>query len=473
MPLFDRADELAALEERWASSRAEYVLIYGRRRVGKTELILRFAEGKRCLYFEATTGTERDHLDDLSRPLAEVTGRALFSAQPLGSWEAFFAAIEEELARGPLLVALDEFQFAARQSADIGSQINRFWRRNKENADLLLILSGSDISFFERGLMGYAATTYGRRTGSLQLQAFPYREVERFARAWSPEDLVRAYAVFGGVPYYLEALDDSLSLSENIERAVLAPDGLLRDEPRFLFGQHSDLRDDAIYFSILRAIAAGRTRRSEIADRIHRSSDAAGQLLDKLIELGLVRRVRPVTVANPDRTKTVRFAIDDPFLRFWFTFVHPYEGRLHSRADAARHLEGRVLPQLDDFVSAPAYEQICQQWLRARVDAAAAGWWWGSLRERTPEGWRNVRREVDAVAVDDAGSVIALGTCKWTRGPMPDSERALLRGLAPRIGAGDAEPDLYFFSRSGFSPALLDEAGGDPRCDLVGVDALF
>jgi hypothetical protein len=469
----DRTDELEALQERWESSRAEYVVIYGRRRVGKTELILRFAEGKRGVYFEATSGTESDHLEDLSRALAEVSGRPLLEAQPLTSWQAFFAAVDEELQHGPLLVALDEFQFVARQTPTVGSLLNRFWREHRHNSNLFLILSGSDVSFFEREIVGYNATTYGRRTGSLHLQPFPFAELKGFLPKWTADDLIRAYAVFGGVPYYLEALDPAATLSQSIERHVLAPDGLLRQEPRFLFAQHSDLREDSVYFSILRAIAAGRTRRNEIAARVGRSDSATGQLLDRLTEMGLVGRVHPITVANPDRTRMVRFAINDPFLRFWFTFVHPYESRLHSRADARRHLKGLVLPSLDGFVSRPAFEHVCQSWLRDRTETAAVGWWWGNVRETTEAGPRNVQRELDVVAVDHQGAVVALGSCKWTAGSMPAGEATKLRRLAEVLACNEQEPDLYFFSRAGFDARLLAQAREDAKCHLVAPIDLF
>jgi AAA+ ATPase superfamily predicted ATPase len=479
---YNRTDELEALERRWSSAKAEYVVIYGRRRVGKTELILRFAEGRRCIYFEASSGTERDHLDDLSSALTQTSGRELLAAQPLSSWQAVFAAVGEELENGPLLVALDEFQFVARETPAIGSTINRFWREHRDNPNLFLILSGSDVSFFEREIVGYGATTYGRRTGSLHLQPFPFAELRHFLVKWKPVDLIRAYAVFGGVPYYLEALDPAANLAENIERHVLAPDGLLRQEPRFLFSQHSDLREDGVYFSILRAIAAGRTRRNEIAARVGRSDGAMGQLLERLVEMGLVRRVYPVTVLNPDRTRLVRFAIDDPFLRFWFTFVHPYESRLHRRADAKHHLDGLVLPGLDAFVSKPAFEQICQSWLREEIGAANAGWWWGNVKEMTNGGPRNIQRELDAVAVDHEGVVLALGSCKWTTGVMSSGEKAQLRRLAghlvsvtrkPANASDPPEPDLYLFSRSGFDRKLAQEAREDPKCHLVEVDELF
>lgn len=473
MPFFNRTEELTILEERWRSPRAEYLVLYGRRRIGKTELILRFAAGRRSIYFEASASTEGDQLEDLSRALAQVSGRELLATQPLTSWRAFFAAVSEELARGPLLVALDEFQFVARETPAVGSEINRFWREHRENPNLFLVLSGSDVSFFEREIVGYAATIYGRRTGQLHLQPFPFAELRGFFERWSAPNLVRAYAVLGGVPYYLEALNPGEGLARGIERHVLAPDGLLRQEPRFLFAQHSDLREGGVYFSILRAIAAGRTRRNEIAARVGRSDSATGQLLDRLTEMGLARRVHPATVAQPDRTKLVRFAIEDPFMRFWFRFVHPYEGRLHHREDARAHLQGVVWPALDDFVSRPAFEQICQSWLQRRVGAAAAGWWWGNVAERGERGLRSVQRELDAVAVDHEGRVIAVGSCKWTAGRVGAHEKALLNRLAVQLATDAEVPERFLFSRTGFAAPLRREAAADPRCHLVGIAELF
>jgi uncharacterized protein len=467
MVFYNRTDELEALERRYGSDRAEYVVVYGRRRVGKTELILRFVENKRHVYFEAVSGTEADQLEDLSRVLARASGRELLAVEPLTSWRGFFAAVAEELQRGPLVVALDEFQFIARETPTVGSLINRFWREHREDPNLFLILSGSDVSFFERDVVGYSATTYGRRTGSLRLEPFPFTELRHFLPEWTTEDLIRAYAVFGGVPYYLDALDPNATLAQNIERHILAPDGLLRQEPRFLLAQHSDLREDGVYFSILRAIAAGRTRRNEIASRVGRSDSATGQLLDRLMEMGLVRRVHPVTVADPERTKVVRFALGDPFLRFWFAFVHPYESALHRRADARGHLKGVVLPALERFVSRPVFEQVCQTWLRGRIGAASVGWWWGNVRERTDEGLRSVQRELDVVAIDHDGGVAAVGSCKWTKGRMTREETNLIRRLARHISPDGPAPDLYLFSRSGFDAALAKEAEKDPTCRLV------
>jgi uncharacterized protein len=470
MPFFNRKDELAALSERLRSGRGEYFVLYGRRRVGKSELLRHFGEGCRQFYFEASAGSRQDQLDDLGAELARFSGRAIYAEQPLGSWRAAFAAFSELLEGGQTMIVLDEFQFIARQEPEIGSLLNRFVDEHAENPDLFLCLSGSDISFFEREVVGYGATTYGRRTGSLRLLPFPWREIGAFAPGWSVEDRIRAWAVFGGIPYYLKEIDPDEPLSETIRRAVLYPDGLLREEPRFLLSQESRLREQATYMSCLRAIAGGDTRLNEIAQRVGRSAPDARAFLEVLEEMGLVERRYPV--AHASRRK-VSYAIVDPFLRFWFRFVAPRESRLATRRDADRYLEESVMPELDKFVSEDAFERVCQDWLGEEVGAAEVGWWWGSIRRRENGQPRSRAYEADAVAVDAEGRVMALGSCKWpeagnNRHVHEAGELDKLETIREELDAPDAA--LYLFDRVGFSPRLHELASEreDVRLVLAG-----
>jgi uncharacterized protein len=460
MAFFNRADELAALEERLDSTRGEYFVLFGRRRVGKSELLVHFGERCRQLYFEATSGSRRDQLEDLSAELARFSGRRIYAEQPLDSWRAAFAAFGELLEQGQTMIVLDEFQFIARQEEEIGSLLNRFVREHSEDGNLLLCLSGSDISFFEKDVVGYGATTYGRRTGSLKLQPFRWPEVREFMPGWSAEDRIRAWAVFGGVPYYLKEIDPDRDLAEAIRRSVLYPDGLLRDEPRFLLSQESRLRNTDLYMSCLRAIAAGATRLNEIAQRIGRGrSEEARPFLEALEAMELVERRYPVT---QKRGKKVSYAIADPFLRFWFRFVAPRESRLQTRAGADGYLAEVVLPQLDKFVSEDAFERVCQDWALRHLPAAVeVGRWWGTVRRREEGKLRSRSYEADVVAVDEAGTPIALGSCKWPAGGNDDHEHGAsefdkLEVVRRQLGAEDA--DLYFFDRVGFSPRLRELA---------------
>ena len=456
MTFFNRSDELAALDERLKSPRAEYFVLYGRRRVGKSKLLLHFGERCRQLYFEASAGSRGDQLEDLSAELARFTGSKLYEEQPLASWRAAFAALGELLRAGQTMIVLDEFQFIARQEPEIGSLLNRFVDEHADNPDLLLCISGSDVSFFERSVVGYGATTYGRRTGSLRLQPFPWREIGAFAPGWAADDLIRAGAVFGGVPYYLKEIDPGEDLATAIRRAVLYPDGLLREEPRFLLSQESRLRDTDIYMSCLRAIAAGTTRLNEIAQRIGKTrSEEARPFLETLEQMGLVERRYPVAQAS---RRKVHYAVADPFLRFWFRFVAPRESRLQTRADAGRYLEETVMPELDKFVSEDAFERVCQDWLlRHMEDATETGRWWGSIRRREEGKLRSRGHEADVVAADADGKVLALGSCKWADGRTPGHERptaelAKLETIRAELEAPDAQ--LYFFDRVAFSPRL-------------------
>jgi hypothetical protein len=458
MAFFNRVDELAALDERLGSARAEYFVLYGRRRVGKSRLLLHFGERCHQFYFEASSGSRGDQLEDISAELARFTGGRVYQEQALTSWRAVFAAFGELLADGQTMIVLDEFQFIARQEPEIGSLLNRFVDEHAANPDLLLCISGSDVSFFERDVVGYGATSYGRRTGSLRLQPFGWSEIGPFARGWSVEDRIRAWAVFGGVPHYLKEIDPGADLAEAIRRVVLYPDGLLREEPRFLLSQESRLRDTDTYMSCLRAIAGGTTRLNGIAQRIGRArSEEARPFLETLEEMGLIERRYPVPGAS---RRKVHYAIVDPFLRFWFRFVAPRESRLQTRADADRYLEDTVLPQLDKFVSEDAFERVCQSWLGRHLDAAAeTGRWWGQIRRREERALRSRTYEADVVAVDAEGAVLALGSCKWADRETPDhvhpaAELDKLETIRTHLAAPNAH--LYLFDRVAFSPRLRE-----------------
>jgi AAA+ ATPase superfamily predicted ATPase len=463
MAFFNRSDELQALDRRWASKRAELVIIFGRRRVGKSRLITHWGEQRRHLYYEATGGSERDHLEDISREIARVSGRRVYEEQPLTTWRAVFVAFEELLTDGPILIALDEFQFLARRNAEIGSLVNDLIERHKNNANLRLILAGSDVSFFEQEVVGYAAISYGRRTGSLRLEPFAWSSIGPFIPGWSIDDRIRAWAVYGGMPYYLDELDPAEDLGENIARTILLPDGLLRHEPEFLLAQESRIRDRDTYMSALRAIAAGHTKLGEIAQRIQRRPNDARPFLETLEEMRLVRRHYPITTQGGTK---VFYAITDPFLRFWFKFLAPYESRLQSRESARRHLHETVLPALDEFVSRDAFEEICQRWTLEHIPKASeVGRWWGTKRVRTPEGLRTRRYEADMAAIDADGKIIALGSCKWSTSTHNTVELDKLQTVAQMLDIEN--PPLYFFDRTGFSERLHEISSEHPGVHLI------
>lgn len=450
----NRGPEIQVLDRLWQSRSAEFLVLYGRRRIGKTELLTRFADGRRSLFYEATDVRLEDQLADFGAVYAEALGLSSLAPQ-VRSWEHALEMVAEAARAERTLVVLDEFQYLAKQSPGLGSVLSRWWRDTGRQLELVFVLSGSDIAFFSDQVLGANAPLHGRRTADVRLRPFSPRDAALFIPSWSPDDRVRAYAVWGGVPYYLSFVDDGAMLSENILTTILQPGAPLLSEAEYLIRMESRLRDVALYGSILRAIADGRATASEIADRLHLDLGNLSKQIDRLEAVGLVTPLRPIVRA---RRTDVAWRIADPFLRFWFRFVAPAGARLASDQSAQRYLERTILPRLDEFVSAPSFEEICQWHLREDADAAAVGRWWGPLQERHREtdSLRTVEREADAVAVDDAGRVIALATCKWTNEPVNISEVNKLRRIAAYL-----EPEnpaaLYVYHRSGVDERILSE----------------
>lgn len=467
MAFLNRTDELAALEEQWDAPDGRFFVLWGRRRVGKTELLTRFADGRRALYFEATDTTEPVQLRNLSAELAAVSGDELLAQQPLSSWSAALAAVARFAGGGErTLVVLDEFQFLAARQRELATLLNRWWRTTGRKLPLMLVVAGSEVSFFRDELL--AGAMYGRRDGQLQLTPFDHRAAALFAPERSAEDRIRTFAVCGGMPYYLARFSDARPLADDILRNVLYRDGFLHEEPDLLLRQ--ELREPRQYFSVLEAIARGATRNSRIA--AHTGLDAAQtrQHLVVLERLQLVEQRRPVT-ASP-RSKRTTYAIADGFLDFAFRFVEPYRSRLRTRADAERHLQTTVLPQLDAFVSRSCWERVCRDHVaRHEPDAAHVGGWWGKVRVAAR---RTEDRELDVAAVAGDGQVIATGSCKWTNAPLDYGEETLLTQLQPSIPGAEHVRRHWFFSRSGFSERMRALAAEQPdRIRLVTPQDLY
>jgi len=460
MEFLNRTDDLAALGDSWVgvSRRGQFFVLWGRRRVGKTELLSYFVDDKRALYFEATDATEAVQLGNLAEQLSLVSGNRLHAETGFPSWTAALEAIAQFVGDEPTVVVLDEFQYLAARQGELATLLNRWWREIGRERPMLLVVAGSEVSFFRQDVL--AGQLYGRRDNQWQVRPFAHNDAALFVPGYSPDDKVRTYAVCGGMPYYLDTFDDALPIEENILRNILNRGGLLHEEAELLLRQ--ELNDPFNYFSVLEAIARGDTRTSRIAARTHLEQSQVSQLLRVLERLELVEQRRPVT-AGPTSKKTT-YAILDGFLNFHFRFVEPYRSRLRSRDDARRHLEATVAPQLDHFVSKPCWELACQQHMLRAEDAKAVGAWWGPVRTGRKQ---TEEREVDGATIDLDGKVTALASCKWTNSPLARSEDTFLTQMKKHIPGAEDVKRHYFYSRSGFDDELVKLAEADPgRCKL-------
>lgn len=459
MRFLNRVDELAMLRDRFGSDRAEFLVVYGRRRVGKTELLAHLASEVRSFYFEATDTVAAQQLRDLTDELARAWGNELLAAQPLTSWDAAMTAIAQFVGAERTLVVLDEFQLLAIQSPELETTLSRWWRTTGRHLPIVLVLAGSELSFFEDKVL--AGSLYGRRTGQLKLEPFTACDAALFQPRYSPEDKVRVYSVCGGVPYYLDRFTDDRPLSRHLLAEVFERTGLLHDEAELMLRQ--SIADPANHIAVLRSIAQGFNRNNEIVQRTGLASAHVTKILGSLERLGLAATLRPITASA--KAKKTTYVITDQFLRFHYRFMEAARSQLRTSALAAAYLEDSVLPALDHHASM-TWEEICQQYvLRHQTGVTAVGRWWGQVP--TGDGSRTEEREIDVAGVDGTRKPVAIGMCKWTASDVDFDELNLLDRIAPFIEGCDGTQHRYLFSRSGFSRRLAAHAATDPLLTLI------
>jgi AAA+ ATPase superfamily predicted ATPase len=445
----NRQAELQLLEERYASDRAELFVLYGRRRVGKTELLTQFCRDRRHIFFVADLDVEPVLRAALSAAVnAELLGPEAASAV-YPSWEDIFRLLARHAGSERLVVVLDEFTYLVDAHPPLASTLQRLWDDELVHSQLMLILCGSYVGMMEKAVLGYQAPLYGRRTAQYLLEPLGFHDARGFFPAYDLADQVRAYAVFGGTPAYLRALSASQPLLANVGQGVLTRGTFFYDEVRFLLQQ--ELREPRNYFAILEAIASGRTRLNEIKQATGLGGVTA--YLDTLQGLRLIERVVPVTESQPHKSRRGLYRLCDHFFRFWFRFVHPNRTLL-ERGGAQIALDSLVAPQLDTFTG-PIFEEICQGFLWRT--GLAGGLPFTPLRIG---GWWRANEEVDAVAV--GGDAALLVECKWSSRPVGTD---ILRNLERKAGMVRRELDtrrLFFglCARGGFTPQLEEEVAG-------------
>lgn len=441
----NRLSELDLLEKRFESGKAEFFVLYGRRRVGKTELLARFCEGKRAIFFVSDLGSELSLRTSLSSAInAVLFGSAQMDAV-YSSWEALFNTINQAAQQERLVVVLDEFPYLASSHPPLASILQKAWDQSLKNSKIMLILCGSYIGMMEEVVLGYQAPLYGRRTAQFLLEPLRFKDARLFFPSFSPEDQVRAYAIYGGTPAYLTTILPDMSLNENILNNILTRGSYLYDEVRFILQQ--ELREPRNYFAILQAIAAGKTKLNEI--KLATGLDGATAYLDTLQQLHLVERELPVTEKQPHKSRRGLYRLKDHYLRFWFRFVHPNRSQL-EQGGARVILENRLLPELDHFTSL-AFEEICKQYFlqqalleKLSFSPIAMGRWW------------NDKEEIDLMVMNDMEAMLV--ECKWSNQPVGTNILTALekKAASAKKDLGDRKIQFALCSRSGFTDQMME-----------------
>ena len=464
----DRQDELVALEELWGP-RFQLALLWGRRRVGKTRLLDEFARGKPTIVFQADEGTATEQLARLTDRILAYRDDAALRAQPLGNWDAAIATIlrlirDAKRDGHPLLLILGEFPRLVVSTPRLPSLLqDAIEDVRREDLPLFLVLAGSQITLYERHVLH--GPLYGRRTWGEQLPPLGYRDAGLFFPDWSPADRLRAWAVLGGVPYYLEQWEPARSLEWNISNRLLRKGAVLYDEAELVIKEVLGA-DAATYLSIIAAVAGGATRQSQVAARAGIETPAAGKYLSQLGRLHMVEHLQPMGASETSRRGIWR--LGDHYLRAWFEFVRANRTDLEARR-AAEVFRGHVRHSLDHFVSKPAFEDAVREHARRSVgsdpefpERATIGAWWGPVPDERHPGTRRTREgEVELVGYDGKRLVLA-GEAKWSNGLESGAALAQLRGTVANVpGYDSARTKLAIYTREGFTDEFRVRAQAD------------
>ncbi|KSW11559.1 hypothetical protein CF15_01610 [Pyrodictium occultum] len=391
----DRAGELEALERLWSRGEPGLVVVYGRRRVGKTRLILEWLRGRPHAYFQAGLWSSSQNLEELARSLEEQLGLGGLSRLGFRSLRDLLQLASRLLEGRRAAIVLDEFTYWLRVSPSVASDLQWFVDHVLPGTRLLLVISGSLVGLVERDLLGGGAPLYGRARLRLRLGELPAWCLPYFAPRYGEEDLVRLYALLGGVPQYLRLIDDSTAPVEAY-LSLFGPGGALSDEPLFLLRE--EFRDPHPYLALLRALAQGATGVGEAASRAGMPASHASRYLRVLADLGLVERETPLF------SRRGLYRVGDRLLRSWLYLVEPLWSGLAEGLPGARREAVRRAEQL----AAEAWERLAAGHAVSRLSRELG-------LEPTLAG-RLLHRglEVDQVVVDEESRRLLAVEAKWS-----------------------------------------------------------
>jgi AAA+ ATPase superfamily predicted ATPase len=449
----DREKEMKFLKDKYSSQSAELIIIYGRRRVGKTELIKQSISNcpLKALYLLGELQKE----NQLASIYSNIAGLTLdddfLKGSPLNTWQAFFDYLTRYIDKNGMVLVIDELPYIHKTNPNFISILQFFWDEKWKNMNFKLILCGSSISMMQKIALSYSSPIYGRRTGQIDLQPLKYLDFREFFKDWNEEDILGAYAVLGGIPRYAEEFDRTKSLPENIIKAFLDKDAFLYKEAKFLLME--ELQDFANYFSILKAIAVGKITFNEISNFSGVSANKLFVYMSKLIELNIIRRDIPVTLSKEKSTRVGNYVLKDYFFKFWFRYIYPNSSLIEiGKPEIVLEIIKRDFNNYLDTIFEDITGELLQNLsLNGKLPLFTK---WGK--------WWRMDHEIDIVATNEATGDILFCECKWEE---KEVEKSVMEELLEKSGkvewGGENRKNHYaVVSRKGFTQEARTFAEG-------------
>lgn len=449
MKFVDRIDEIKFLEKEYKRKTSSFIVLYGRRRVGKTRLIKEFIKNKDSVYFLATEESEAENIKTFQNILYSKYKIPLLDNNKLLSWNDLFYIISTLKLEKKLIIVIDEFQYLLKSNKGFSSILQKSWDEYLKDKSIMLIISGSALSMIKREVLSYSSPLYGRRTSQMNLKPIKFKYFKEFFENKNI-DLIKLYSLTGGIPKYVEILELKENIYDTIKENFLNVNSYLFEEPYFLL--EKELKDIGSYFSIIKAIANGNNKLSKISTSLGIKQTSLSYYLNNLIELDILEREVPILEKNPQTSKKGIYKIKDNFLNFWFKFIYPYKSYIEiGNIDFVMNIiKKSFIERHVSFI----YEDISKEKLidlnlndKLPVKLSKIGRWWD----------KNL--EIDIVGVDRENKPILFGECKYTKKPVDLDVYYALVEKSKKLLKDNNQNNLYFafFSYNGYTKNFIDK----------------
>lgn len=479
MSFHGRRIELGVLDELVARKTAAMVIVYGRRRIGKTRLLThwsRLKKNRRCLYWVAEPSSATDQLRLFSQAIYNFSFPSA-PAPPVftyASWQQALEQVARLAEKESFALLLDEFTYLLEANPAVAGILQNAWDHLLKKRRLLLVISGSHLGMMQRHALGYQAPLYGRAAAQIHLRPLPFGATKAFFPKYGPAERVAIYAMFGGVPAYWERIDPAQSISHNLKRQLLTANNLMQEEPRLLLQDF--LSDTPNYVSVLRAIANDCRTQKDISGHTGLPQGHISKYLDSLRQSGFVERRVPVT--ESEKSRRGRYHITDPYLRFYYRFLASRQSQLALGVSdmALTEIKGHLI----NFIGTHTWEEICREWV---LRAGGVGKL-SAVPDHVGSFWTS-KAQIDVAGINRHEKALLLGECKWGAG-LKGSD--VLKGLITKTdeavqSAGKRanwKVQYYGFARAGWNSGakafsrnlnrIADRGTGMTLMDLNAID---
>jgi len=456
-----RKAELNFLNTRYNSNGGQLIVLYGRRRIGKTETLREFCKDKNHVFYSCRECADDEQLKSFSARMLKPEMPIAKYVKSFSDWSQALSTIAELPGEGKKLLIIDEFPYMARSNRSISSTLQNLWDEKLQHENVMIVLCGSSMSFIENEVIAEKNPLYGRATGILKMQEMNFYDAIQFFPKYSYEDKILAYSVLGGVPHYLKQFDDSIPLGENIKSSILTRGSILYSEVEFLMRQ--ELRETNMYNTIIEAIALGNTKLNDIYTKTNIDKSKLSVYIKNLISLEIIEREFSVDARIKEKAASHRglYGLTDNFFSFWYSFVFGNLSELEA-GDTAGVYKYAVEPELARYAS-HKFENICKQFVRRE-----------NISGNLPFRFNNMGRyfdgtvEIDIMATSKDKKQIILGECKFKNTPFDLRE---FNALKAKLTNSNVEIYYYLFSKSGFTDDLRRQESDNTK--LINIDNLF